>query len=97
MASGLPCVLTPFEGLPSDFGDDGRTYLLAKHNPTDLANKALKLLKDQSLQNQLGAAGRALVERDLSVEKSLDSYAQLYHKLAKRAIVTPDVSAFHKN
>jgi glycosyltransferase involved in cell wall biosynthesis len=83
MASGLPCVLTPFTGLPSGFGDAGKTYLLAKHDPTHLANKIVGLLKDWNLQKKLGEAARSLMVSNFGIDQTLDSYAKLYHQLAK--------------
>ncbi|HZW03119.1 MAG TPA: glycosyltransferase family 4 protein, partial [Anaerolineaceae bacterium] len=46
MASGLPVVMTPFTGLPAEFGQPGRHYLLSDWQPETLAADLRRLLAD---------------------------------------------------
>jgi glycosyltransferase involved in cell wall biosynthesis len=84
MASGLPVILTPFIGLPAEFGAPGTHYLLSDWEPARLAQDIQRLLTGAALRHGLGQAARGWIERGLSLEKSLDAYAELYHRLARR-------------
>jgi len=85
MASGVPVVVTPFIGLSSDIGEPENQYLLAERNPDSLAVVLERLLADESLRLKLGESGRNWVEQTMSLERSLDRYAALYHELADSA------------
>lgn len=82
MATGLPCVLTPYEGLPAEFGKPGREFLLASPDSDTLATTILEVLESKDRRNRIGQAARNWVERHLDVEMSLDRYAQIYRGLA---------------
>lgn len=82
MASGLPCILTPFEGLPTEFGEAGREYVLVGHDSHELAINIIRLLRGKEMRDRIGAAARNWVETNLNVEESLDRYAEIYHRLA---------------
>lgn len=79
---GLATVLSPFLGLPAEFGNPGREYLLATHAPESVAAAALELLADPDRRRVMGAAARAWAERTLDVEESLDRYSGLCRELA---------------
>ncbi len=85
MATGLPCILTPHDGLPAEFGQPGREYLLVPHNSDALAATMLEVMESNNCRGEIGRAARIWVERHLDVEKSLDRYAITYRELtAKR-------------
>ena len=86
MASGLPIVMTPFVGLPPEFGEEGREYLLADFEPDALAARIGQLLSDQALCESLGARAREWVEEHLDVDRSVQRYAELYRQLAADGI-----------
>ena len=82
MASGLPVILTPFAGLPAEFGKPAREYFLAKRQSNTLSKAIATILQNDELGKKLGQRGRSWVERTMDVEKSLDQYAALYKRLA---------------
>jgi glycosyltransferase involved in cell wall biosynthesis len=82
MASGLPCVLTPFLGLPAEFGRPGEQYALAQHDAASLAESIVALLADDNARAGLGAAARRWTEAHLDLELALDQYACLCRELA---------------
>lgn len=82
MATGLPVVLTPFTGLPAEFGKPGQEYILSDWAPETLAADIRRLLVDAELRRALGQAGRAWVAARLDLEQSLDAYMDLYRSLA---------------
>lgn len=81
-ACGAPVVLTPFEGLPEEFGEPGRHHLLVSRTPGGIAAGVSRVLEDAELRASLEAAARSWVEETLDVERSLDRYAELYRDLA---------------
>ena len=85
MASGIPVILTPFVGLPEDFGTAGQEYLLVERNPAALTEVMARLLKSDTLRLTLGQRARRWVEGTMDVERSLDRYAGLYRELAGQA------------
>ena len=82
MATGLPAILTPFEGLPEEFGLAGREYILSSWERRRLATDISSLLSSPELRRILGEAGRRHATKALALDRSLDSYAALYRSLA---------------
>jgi colanic acid/amylovoran biosynthesis glycosyltransferase len=82
---GLTSILTPFKGLPAEFGRPGEQYVLAERTAEALATAINTLLDDPELRQQLGRHGRAWVEEHMDVERSLDLYAGLYRELVERS------------
>ena len=82
MASGLPCVLTPFVGLPEEFGKPGREYLLANYDPYSLTENIVYILDNKDMNHKIALAAREWVMNNLDVEISLDKYANLYKAIA---------------
>ena len=81
MACGLPVIMTPFLGLPNEFGVPGQHYILSDWDTMRLANDIRNFLADPIRRVSLGQTARQWVEQNLDVEKSLDAYAALYHKI----------------
>jgi glycosyltransferase involved in cell wall biosynthesis len=78
MAGGKPVVATAVDGIPEIVGD-GRTGLLYPHEDDDqLASHILRLLRKRAWAQQLGCAGRALVETRFSREQFATSVNALY-------------------
>lgn len=78
MATALPVVMTPFTGLPVEFGKPGEQYLLSSWEPSELAQQIRRFLDDPTLKLKMGRAARDWVANQLDLEKSLDAYMELY-------------------
>lgn len=82
MASRVAVILTPFKGLSRDLGTAGTHYLLSERNAEDLSSNLRLLLQDRVQRTQLAEQGCHWVRETMSIERSLDKYAALYHELA---------------
>lgn len=82
MASGLPVVMTPFVGLPDEFGAPDRQYVLADFEPDSIAAQMASLIRSRSRRAAIGRAARAWVVETLDVDHSIDRYARLYGEFA---------------
>jgi len=82
MASRVPVVITPFKGLSEDLGEAGTHYLLSERTPAALTSSLQRLLDDTELRQQLAHQGYHWVTRTMSLDKSLDRYAAMYHRMA---------------
>jgi len=80
MASGLPCVVTPFSGLPkTEFGSPGQEFVLSGDDPSEIKEEMLKLVSDPARRLEIGGAARRFAASNLSSESAIDAYAELYH------------------
>ena len=77
-ASGVASVVCPFVGMSEEFGVPGEHYVLAEHDPADLARKMLGLLEDPRRREDLGNSARTWVSSGLTLNASLDAYRDLY-------------------
>lgn len=82
MASGLPVVTTPFDGLPTEFGVPGKHFVLAEGEAECFAGAVEELMMSHDRRRALDGAGRKWAKDRLDVEISLDRYAALYRELA---------------
>ena len=82
MASGLPVVLTPFDGLSAELGRAGEEYLLVERRVDALVKAISGLLENLQLRENYGKKARNWVQKHLDIERTLDRYAHLYHELA---------------
>lgn len=82
MACRLPVVMTPFIGLSDDLGAAGREYLLTERNPEALAATFEQLVDDAGLREGLANRGRRWIEANMSLEKTIGTYAQFYRDVA---------------
>ncbi len=82
MASKVAVIMTPFKGLSSDLGTAGTHYLLSERTAPALSAHLQQLLDDSNQRNTLALQGYDWVNSTLSLDKSLDRYANLYHELA---------------
>ena len=81
MATGLPCVITPFIGISAAIGVAGEHYHLVDRRPQAIADALLMLLESKERRVQLGESGRRFVVENADQNVSLDSYARLYTDL----------------
>jgi len=78
MACGVPVVGTRAGGIPEAI-DHNRTGLLVRpHHADELAAAIITLLKDPDLRARLGAAGRACVEEQFSVDRMVEGTLGVY-------------------
>lgn len=82
MACGVASVLTPFIGLPPEFGKPGHEYLLAEHDPGAIATAMGRLLDNRDLRLSIGKNALVWVQQTMDVERTLDRYAALYREIA---------------
>ena len=80
MACGIPVVATDISG-NRDLVIHGQTgYLAPVGDRAGFARHTNRLLDDAALARRLGDAGRERIEREFSVEKMINAYAELYSK-----------------
>ncbi len=77
MFAAIPIVATRVGGIPEAVVDGGNGWLVASEDHIEMANKCLSLIADPKLRNQMGAAGRKLVEEKFD---SRELVAQLIDK-----------------
>jgi len=83
MASSKPVVATNVGGLPEIVVLDQTGYLVEPGNAKALADKLIFLLENKALRDQMGRAGRKVVEERYSLPIMIRNYQSLYEELAK--------------
>ena len=83
---GVPCVLTPFLGLPDEFGRPDEQYVLVEHDANLLAASISELLADQERRRALGHAARRWAEEYLDVERSLNRLAVVCREVVEDSV-----------
>jgi glycosyltransferase involved in cell wall biosynthesis len=83
-ACGLPVVMTPFQGLPEEFGRPGEHHRLVERTPEAIARAVVDLLESEARRREMGARARAWAEERLGLATALDRYAELYRELSGR-------------
>lgn len=82
MAHGVPCVATNVQAIP-EILDGGRAgVLVPPGDPTALAEALLRVLTDDELAREIGAAGRGEVERRLTWDHVADRMSPALSELA---------------
>lgn len=85
MATGLPCLVSPYTGLSQGIGQAGRDYVLVEREPAAIAAALGPLLGDSLARADLGQRGRRFVQAHADQRHSLDRYATLYRELGAGA------------
>ncbi|MGN6362658.1 MAG: glycosyltransferase [Thermomicrobiales bacterium] len=91
LAEGVPVVATPsaLAGLPSA----AREFVLSGDTPAAFAAAAIRLLRDDALAANLGAAGHAYVRRHLTWSAAATAFEALYAgTLAPASLPQPEVA-----
>jgi glycosyltransferase involved in cell wall biosynthesis len=78
MSCGLPVVASRVGGLPETVIDGETGLLLPPGDAEALAGALVRLEGDSGLRRAMGAAGRARVEAEFSVERMLDQVVEVY-------------------
>ncbi len=81
MASGVPIVATPVNGIPDVISDGENGLLVPVQNPSALASAIIRIFDDPALAANLSAAGRATVEHDFSMQKLVATMQHMYRAL----------------
>jgi glycosyltransferase involved in cell wall biosynthesis len=81
MASGTPCIVSNGGACPEIVQDCGLIFEQGNHQ--DLAEKILKVLKDDNLAQTLALKGYERVRKVFSWEKAVTQYEKLYSSLIK--------------
>jgi glycosyltransferase involved in cell wall biosynthesis len=90
MAAGLPVVAVDAGGV-AELVRDGETGAVVPADPVCLAAAMSRLEGDAALAIRLGAAGRRLAERELTVERMVERTVQAYRGVARRSGSGPKV------
>jgi glycosyltransferase involved in cell wall biosynthesis len=82
MAAGVPTVLTPYLGLPAEFGEPGKQYILSSPDAGSLASRIESVLTDREQGCAIGTEGQRWVADHMNISNAIESYASVYHDLA---------------
>ncbi|MCH6556648.1 MAG: glycosyltransferase family 4 protein [Nitrospirae bacterium] len=82
LALALPVVSTTVGSIPDVIRDRQTGFLVPPRHAEALAERIMNLLADPRLREELGGRGRALVEREYSLESMLDRLEAVYRRLA---------------
>lgn len=83
MATALPVIMTPFEGLSDELGQANKHYRLAERTPGTLAEAMRQLLDDRESRFALGNTAYQWVKAKMNIDSTLDQLANLYADVAK--------------
>ena len=83
MACGTPVVATRAGGIPEAVTDGQEGLLVPPEDPRALAGAIVRLLRDADLRRRLGAAGRARVAAEFSVETMVGRTLAAYERLLR--------------
>lgn len=85
MSCRLPLIATAVGGNLQLVTDDTNGLLVPVNDPASLAKALICIAESEPLRERLGAAGRARIEREFSLDGMVRSYDRLYHRLLGRA------------
>jgi glycosyltransferase involved in cell wall biosynthesis len=85
MATGLPCLVTPYLGISAGIGQPGEHYQLVDRNHEAIAAALTGLLQSGDLREAFSRKGERYVVDNVDQQHSLDHYAALYEELAAAA------------
>tara|TARA_B100000963_G_scaffold359212_1_gene385857 strand:- start:1570 stop:2322 length:753 start_codon:yes stop_codon:yes gene_type:complete len=80
MATGLACILTPFIGLPEEFGSKNKEYILTEHDKNKIAASINMLISDEECREKIRKRGKDNIKR-FELGKILDKYSSILKKL----------------
>jgi glycosyltransferase involved in cell wall biosynthesis len=85
MATGLPCVVTPYIGISAAIGEADTHYRAAQRTPEAIAAALGDFIDNPGAARELGRRGRRFVEEKADQQRSLDRYVALYEEVAAQA------------
>lgn len=84
MACGVPVVTTDFIGRAQELGQPTKDYLLTEETAEALSRSLSRVCSEPQLRQSLATSALAHVRQHHDLQKTLDQYADLYHRLANR-------------
>lgn len=81
MAAGLPMVVTDAGGNPELVKHGERGLVIPKRDPQAMAAALLRILNEPAQAKRWGAAGRAFVERELTLQHLVAAHDALYRRV----------------
>ena len=85
MAAAKPAVATAVGGVPEVVADGETGFLVPSRDHHALAEKIVRLLKDEGLRRRMGEAGLARARRLFTVERMVEETAAAYERLVGRS------------
>ncbi len=80
MRYGVPIVATDVGGNPEIVAHGRSGWLVPPRDPERFATAVIRLLLDDRLRRQFGAAGRHIVERDFDIRRVVSRYGEIYRR-----------------
>jgi glycosyltransferase involved in cell wall biosynthesis len=80
-ALGVPVVATAVGGIPEVVEDGVTGILVPPGQPDALADAVTRLLRDPERARAMGEAGRARVEREFTLERTIAGHLAVYESL----------------
>lgn len=84
MAFGIPVVASDAGGARELIRDGVDGFVVERGEGGAAAERLIALASDGGQRSRVGEAGRSRIERDFSVERLVDRYANLYRELVRR-------------
>jgi glycosyltransferase involved in cell wall biosynthesis len=83
MAARLPMVVTDAGGNPELVADGERGLVVAPESPYALSDALTRIVDQPAVARRMGKAGRAFVEKELSLMRLAQAHEQLYQRLTQ--------------
>ncbi len=87
MASGLAVVATRVGGNSEVIKDGADGYLVRPGDPSELAEKLLRFVKDRDLRERFGKAAREKALRDFSLEEMTSQYENIFSSVRRKRVL----------
>lgn len=84
MACGVPCIGTRIGGIPEVIEDGVTGYICELGDVETAASKAVQLLSDQQLHQQISRGALQAVNQKFHSTEIVNQYEQLYYNLLQR-------------
>jgi hypothetical protein len=88
-AMGLPVVCSDAGGLPENVLDGVTGFVVGRRDPLAIADRLAELAADPALRRRMGRAARRRAEDELSAERQLDGFEDLYRHLLALPVAEP--------
>lgn len=93
MASGVPCVTTPVNGIPELVRHDVNGLLATPGDVDALSTQLGRMVADQALRARLGQAARQMVCEHYDTHRNVDGLSHLFSAMERRRAGTEPVLA----